>query len=151
MDHNPLSYFAGGMPLSEAKGDEMFKTTAIAYSAAVVAICFLSACSKQEPQKTESPRTASLHPAASSQQEQIQTGEALFRQFCFNCHPEGGNLLDTKKTLHGPDLRRNQITVPEDIVKIMRNPRSRMLRFDPETIPDKDARTIAEYVLKTFR
>lgn len=129
----------------------MFKKTTIsACTIALVTICFQCGCSKEEPRKTES-RTASVPQPASTKQEKIQTGEELFRQFCFNCHPDGGNASDPKRTLRRSDLRKNYITTPEDIVKIMRNPISRMIRFDAGTIPDKDARTIAEYVLNTFR
>jgi cytochrome c6 len=48
-------------------------------------------------------------------------------------------------------LKKNNITTPDDIVRIMRKPLSRMIRFDASTLSDKDARAIAEYVLKTFR
>jgi len=58
---------------------------------------------------------------------------------------------DPERTLHGSDLQNKRITKPEDIVRIMRNPLSRMIRFDAETVSDKDARTIAEYVLNTFK
>jgi cytochrome c6 len=99
----------------------------------------------------EAPRTASAHQAGLSPQGQAQTGEELFRQFCNNCHPDGGNVSDPERTLHGSVLRKNHITKPEDIVRIMRTPLSRMIRFDAEAISDKDARTIAEYILTTFR
>lgn len=124
----------------------MYRTTIRACSIAAVAICFLGGCSKKE-----TPRTAPVQQAAMNPQEKTQSGEALFRQFCHNCHPDGGNVSDPKRTLHGSALRKNRITTPEDIVRIMRNPRSRMIRFDAGTISDKDARTIAEYVLITFR
>lgn len=129
----------------------MFKTTIKTCSVAVATICFLGGCSKETPQKTESPRAVSLPQSASSQQGQPQRGEALFRQFCFNCHPDGDNVPDPNRTLHGAVLLKNHITKPEDIVKIMRNPISRMIRFDAGTISDKDAHTIAEYVLNSFR
>lgn len=128
----------------------MFNTTARACLAAAFIICFLGGCSKEAPPKTASSRTESAPQPASGNLEQTQSGEALFRQFCSNCHPDGGNVSDPKRTLHGSDLRKNHITKPEDIVKIMRNPISRMIRFDVGTIPDKDAYTIAEYVLNTF-
>jgi cytochrome c6 len=124
----------------------MFRTITKTFFVAVAAFCFLGGCSKETPQKM-----VSVPQPASSQQGQSQTGETLFRQFCFNCHPDGGNVSDTKRTLHVSVLRKNHITKPEDIVKIMRNPISRMIRFDAETISDKDARTIAEYVLNSFK
>lgn len=131
----------------------MFITTTTICSAVLVAACFLAGCSKDDaPQKTESFRTATVTPQAESNQpEQTQTGEALFKQFCSSCHPDGNNVSDPKRTLHGDVLRKNHINTPEDIVKIMRNPVSRMIRFDVETIADKDAHVIADYVLKTFR
>jgi cytochrome c6 len=33
----------------------------------------------------------------------------------------------------------------------MRAPEAGMTKFDKKTIPDKDAKAIAEYVLKTFK
>ncbi|MGB9082692.1 MAG: c-type cytochrome [Desulfuromonadaceae bacterium] len=123
----------------------MFRTTIGACFMAAAAICLPGGCSR------EAPRTAPPQQAASQPQGQTKTGEELFRQFCHNCHPDGGNVSDPKRTLHGSALRKNHITRPEDIVRIMRNPLSRMIRFDTETISDKDARTIAEYILNTFR
>jgi len=75
----------------------------------------------------------------------------LFKQYCSSCHPDGGNVSDPQRPLYGSALRRNHITKPEDIVRILRNPLSRMIRFDVSTLSDKDARAIAEYVLATFK
>ncbi len=129
----------------------MSRTTTGTCFAAAVAICLMCGCSKESPRNSEAPRTAPERQAATNPQGQVPSGEALFRQFCRNCHPDGGNVSDPKRTLHGSVLRKHHITTPEDIVRIMRNPRSRMIRFDAETISDKDARTIAEYVLATFK
>lgn len=124
----------------------MFINMTGACSATALAVCLLGGCSK------EAPRTAPAQQAATNPpQGQTQSGEALFRQFCHNCHPDGGNVSDPKRSLHGSALRKNHITKPEDIVRIMRNPQSRMIRFDAGTISDKNALTIAEYVLTTFR
>ena len=112
---------------------------------------FIPDSAREKPQKAEAPHTASMPQSTSNQQGLTQSGEALFRQFCFNCHPDGGNVSDRERILHGSVLRKNHITAPEDIVKIMRNPISRMIRFDVETISDKDAHTIAEYVLNAFK
>lgn len=123
----------------------MFKMTTKAGAAVLVTACLLIACSKEPPQKTD------VSVPAPVQQEQQQTGEALFKQFCSSCHPDGGNVSDPKKSLHGAALRKNNIATADDIVRIMRNPGARMLRFDVTTISDKDAYVIADYVLKTFR
>lgn len=125
------------------------KTSSWTWPVIVVTICILSGCSKETPQ-AESARTASGLQPASSQAEQTQTAEALFKKFCFNCHPNGGNVSDPDRSLHGSAMRKKHITKAEDIVRIMRNPKSRMIRFDVETISDRDARAIAEYVLNTF-
>jgi cytochrome c6 len=107
----------------------------------------LAGCSQEEAQK------AAVVPAgfAAPAQEQAPDGKALFKQYCASCHPDGGNVSDPKRTLHGSALKRNKITTPEDIVRIMRNPLSRMIRFDPSTLSDRDARAIAEYILVTFK
>ena len=125
-------------------------TTGACYSAALF-FCLLCGCSNEAPRKTEAPRSIPLLQAASTTQGQTQTGEELFRQFCHNCHPDGGNVSDPKRSLHGSALRKNHITTPQDIVRIMRNPQSRMIRFDAATVSDREARLIAEYVLTTFR
>ncbi|MEW6001242.1 MAG: c-type cytochrome [Nitrospirota bacterium] len=80
-----------------------------------------------------------------------KTGEELFKQHCSVCHPDGGNIVNPKKTLHKKDLDANNIKRLQDIVKIMRNPGTGMTQFDRTTISDKDAKKIAEYILKTFK
>jgi cytochrome c6 len=84
-------------------------------------------------------------------EERLKAGESLFKQNCSPCHPEGGNISDPQRSLRGPVLKANRITRPEDIVRIMRHPGSRMIRFDETTITDRDARLIAEYILATFK
>jgi cytochrome c6 len=78
-------------------------------------------------------------------------GEALFKQHCAGCHPDGGNVINAKRTLHKKDLEQEGIKKWEDIVKYMRAPDPGMTVFDAKTIPAKDAQAIAEYVLKTFK
>ena len=78
-------------------------------------------------------------------------GEKLFKQNCSVCHPDGGNIINPKKTLHKKDLDANGVRKPEDVVSRMRNPGHGMTKFDTKTIPDKEAREIAEYVLKAFK
>ncbi|MBI5420134.1 MAG: c-type cytochrome [Deltaproteobacteria bacterium] len=78
-------------------------------------------------------------------------GEELFKQHCAMCHPDGGNIINAKKTLHAKDLKANKITKAEDIVRVMRNPGPGMNKFDEKTIPDKEAKEIAQYIRKTFK
>ena len=79
------------------------------------------------------------------------TGEALFKQHCAACHPDGGNIVNPKKTLHKKDLEQQGIKNREDVVKYMRKPGPGMPAFDAKTIADKDAKAIAEYILKTLK
>jgi cytochrome c6 len=87
-------------------------------------------------------------------------GESLFKENCSPCHPDGGNILNPKKTLHEKDLAANKINTAGDIVKKMRNPGpvpthpqewAGMRMFDKNKISDEDAMKIADYILKTFQ
>ncbi len=87
-------------------------------------------------------------------------GEALFKQHCAVCHPDGGNVINPQKTLHKKDLAANNIRTAEDIVKKMRNPGpvpthpqewGGMKIFDEKKISDEDALKIAEYVMSKFK
>lgn len=108
--------------------------------------CFVVGCSKEASQKP----VASTATAPGTQVP-VLDGEILFKQYCSSCHPDGGNVNDPKMNLHGSAMRANRITTPDDVVRIMRQPISRMIRFDATMLPDREARAIAEYVLKTFK
>ena len=79
-----------------------------------------------------------------------KSGEALFKEHCAVCHPDGSNIVNPKKTLHKKDREANNIRTVSDIVSVMRKPGPGMSAFDPRTIPDHEAGEIAEYILKTF-
>jgi len=79
------------------------------------------------------------------------SGEELFKQHCAACHPDGGNIIKPGHTLHKKDLAKEGIKNWKGVVKSMRNPGPGMTKFDAKTISDKDAKAIAEYVLKTFK
>jgi len=79
------------------------------------------------------------------------SGEALFNQYCAVCHPDGGNIINPSFTLHKKELAAHGITKPEGIINKMRNPAPGMTKFDEKTIPDEEARKIAEYILETFK
>ena len=89
-----------------------------------------------------------------------ESGAELFNHFCVECHPDGGNLLNPKRTLHKADLEANDIMTVEDIIHKIWNvgpfamhPQSRltMKRFNPDTIPYEDAMAIANYIKETFK
>lgn len=79
-----------------------------------------------------------------------RSGETLFTTYCKVCHPDGGNIVTPSKTLHKKDREIHNIKTPDDIIKTMRNPGPGMTKFDEKTIPNNDAKAIAEYILKTF-
>jgi len=79
-----------------------------------------------------------------------KSGESLFAANCQVCHPGGGNIINPAKTLHQKDRHAHNVNTADDIVKIMRNPGPGMTKFDEKAISDKDAHTIAAYVIKTF-
>jgi cytochrome c6 len=79
-----------------------------------------------------------------------KSGEALFKEHCAACHPDGGNIINPRKTLKKKDLEANKAASAEAIINLMRAPGPGMLKFDAKTLPDKEARSIAEYILKTF-
>jgi len=90
-------------------------------------------------------------PRMSSGSEKGSAGESLFKLHCAVCHPDGKNIINPAKTLHSKDLKAHNITKPEDIVQIMRNPGPGMSKFDEAKLPDSDAKKIAQYILETFR
>jgi cytochrome c6 len=79
------------------------------------------------------------------------SGEELYKQHCSACHPDGGNIVNPKKTLHKKELAKNGVKDWRGVVGKMRAPGPGMTAFDKATVSDKDAKAIAVYVLKTFK
>ena len=79
------------------------------------------------------------------------TGEAGFKKHCAVCHSGGGNIIKADKTLSRNDREKHGIKTAKDIVRLMRTPGEGMNPFDKKTISDKDAKAIAEYIIKTFK
>lgn len=77
-------------------------------------------------------------------------GKALFLKNCIACHADGGNEINPEKTLFRKDLEKNKVSTPDAIVQLLRKPGPGMLTFDAKTLPDEEARAIAEYILNTF-
>ena len=73
-----------------------------------------------------------------------KSGEALFKEKCATCHPNGGNIMNQKKQLKG-------IKVPKTIVAKIRTGGGGMPVFDRKSVSDADAKAIAGYVVKTFK
>ena len=79
-----------------------------------------------------------------------KSGEALFNEYCAMCHANGGNIINPKKTLSKAHREEHKVNSVEGIVNNIRNPGPGMAKYDEETIPNADAKLIAEYILKTF-
>lgn len=88
---------------------------------------------------------------ASAEKASKDAGAAEFKEHCAICHPEGGNIINPKKTLHKGDREVNNVRNEADIVKIMRKPGPGMTTFDEKTISNDEAKAIAKYILKTFK
>jgi cytochrome c6 len=78
-------------------------------------------------------------------------GAREFQEHCAACHAGGGNIINAAKTLHKKDREANGIKTAKDIIKNMRNPGPGMTKFDRKTISDKEAKAIAEYIIKEFK
>lgn len=78
-------------------------------------------------------------------------GEKLFMKHCSKCHPNGGNVVTVTKSLNPQDREANNVKTEKDIIRLMRNPGPGMVKFGKEVISEKDAKAIAEYILKTFK
>jgi cytochrome c6 len=81
----------------------------------------------------------------------ILSGEAEFKEHCATCHTGGGNIIKADKTLSRKDLEKHGIKTAKDIVRLMRKPGEGMNTFDKKTISDKEAKAIADYIIKTFK
>ncbi len=78
-------------------------------------------------------------------------GEELFQKKCAVCHAGGGNIINPKKNLQKESLEANGIKTVDDIVAKMRNPGPGMAAFDEKSLPEAEAKAIAEYIQATFK
>ena len=80
-----------------------------------------------------------------------ESGKALFNKNCASCHANGGNVVNPKFGLHKKDREAHGVKTAKDIIGKMRNPGPGMPKFDKSAIPDRDAKKIADYIIKTFK
>lgn len=78
-------------------------------------------------------------------------GGKLFKKHCEACHPNGGNIIKPEKSLHKKERQANKVIAAKDIVRLMRKPGPGMVKFGEDVISEKDAKAIANYILKTFK
>ena len=77
-------------------------------------------------------------------------GKKEFDEHCAACHKDGGNIINAQKTLKKADREANGVKDASDIVKLIRNPGPGMTKFDKKTISNKEAKAIADYIIKTY-
>jgi cytochrome c6 len=88
---------------------------------------------------------------ADTKKERTIDGKKDFKKHCSICHPNGGNIMKPTKPLWRKRLEANGVKGVNDIIAKMRKPGPGMPRFNEKKIPDKEAKAIAEYILKTFK
>jgi len=79
------------------------------------------------------------------------SGKKEFEKHCASCHPNGGNIVNNRKTLNASSLKVNGVKGSKDIIAKIRKPGPGMTSFDEKTISNREANAIADYVLKTFK
>jgi cytochrome c6 len=77
--------------------------------------------------------------------------KAAYDTHCASCHPAGGNIINKTKSLKKADLQKSGVKNWQDVVAKMRNPGPGMQPFSKQVISDKEAKALAEYILKTFK
>lgn len=78
------------------------------------------------------------------------SGQDGFALHCAMCHPDGGNAVNPRKTLHKKDRDAFGVKSKTDIIRLIRNPGPGMMKYDVKAISEQEADAIAEYVLRTF-
>ena len=78
-------------------------------------------------------------------------GKKEFEEHCVVCHLNGGNTITLSKTLSKKDREANGVKSAKDVIAKMRKPGPGMTAFDKKAVSDKEAKAIAEYILKTFK
>jgi cytochrome c6 len=78
-------------------------------------------------------------------------GKKEFEEHCAVCHPNGGNVINAAKSLGKKELAASGVKSAKDIIAKMRKPGPGMTAFDKKAVSDKEAKAIAEYILKTFK
>lgn len=78
-------------------------------------------------------------------------GKKEFQEHCAECHANGGNMIKPDKTLSKKDREANGVKTAKDIIGLMRNPGPGMTKYDKKTVSDKEAKAIADYIIKNFK
>jgi mono/diheme cytochrome c family protein len=114
-------------------------------------LTIVPASCQQKPKEEVKPSPEGKETVQKAMGESLEAGQVLFKKHCAVCHPDGGNIINPKKTLNKKDLEANNMKTAEDIVNNMRNPGPGMTKFTEEKISKEEATAIAEYILHAFQ
>lgn len=89
--------------------------------------------------------------AVQAETKQKIDGKSSFEKHCASCHRDGGNIINPAKSIKKSDLAKAGIANTRDIVAKMRKPGPGMTAFSKKDVSDREAKAIAEYMLKSFK
>jgi cytochrome c6 len=81
------------------------------------------------------------------------SGAILFRDNCYRCHPDGGNIINPSKTLHQNSLAANNLQSENALLQYLINPGPGMPRLihRENGLSEPDAKKIIQHIMKTFK
>ena len=77
---------------------------------------------------------------------QLEKGESLFGNYCFQCHQNGNTILFPEKNLKKESLERNGMNSIESIRYLVKNGKNGMPAFGGK-LKEEDIENIASYIL----
>jgi len=77
--------------------------------------------------------------------------KAEFDKHCGSCHANGGNSMNSSKTLSKAAMEKDGVKTWKEIVATMRKPGPGMPKYLKKEISDTEAKAIAKYILATFK
>ena len=96
--------------------------------------------------------TAFSGKAAGRSEDGQVSGKQLFEKYCADCHRDGGNVVNPKKTLKKKDRDANGISSADKLTGYMMNPGPGMPRLvhEDRELTKVQAESIAAYIIETF-
>ncbi|MCX5902246.1 MAG: c-type cytochrome [Proteobacteria bacterium] len=90
--------------------------------------------------------------AKAQEEPAFASGKRLFEKHCAVCHPNGGNVVNPKKTLKKKDRDANGISSADKLTGYMMNPGPGMPRLvhEDRELTKEQAESIAAYIIETF-
>lgn len=145
----PTIFFQGGLFIMKRSVWVKGALVSMALGAVVMSGCSERQETAEAPKAQEVERR--VESAAESNDYDAKAAQQTFETHCASCHPDGGNIMNSQKTLKKESLAESGMTTAQDIVDVMRDPGQGMPAFDAETIPDDRALELGRYILETFK